>query len=36
MDEKLDPAVREVMGNQQPPPEAAPQFFQVDVLVIPS
>jgi hypothetical protein len=36
MDEKLDPAVREVMGNQQPPPEAAPQFFQVEVLVIPS
>ena len=34
MDEKLDPAVREVIGNQQPPPEAAPQFFQVEVLVI--
>src|SRR5439155_11202953 len=36
MDEKLGPAVREVMGDQQPQPEAAPQFFQIEVLVIPS
>jgi hypothetical protein len=36
MDDKLGPAVREVMGDQQPPPEAAPQFFQIEVLVIPS
>ena len=36
MDEKLDPAVREVMRDQQLPPEAAPQFFQIEVLVIPS
>ena len=36
MDEKLGPAVQEVMGDQQPPPEAAPQFFQIEVLVIPS
>ena len=36
MDEKLEPAIQEVLGDQQPPPEAAPQFFQVEVLVIPS
>jgi hypothetical protein len=35
MDEKLGPAIQEVMGDQQPPPEAAPRFYQVEVLVIP-
>jgi quinol monooxygenase YgiN len=33
MDEKLMPAVKEVMGDVQPPPEAAPQFFEIEVLV---
>jgi hypothetical protein len=36
MDEKRGPAIQEVMGDQQPPPGAAPQFFQIEVLVIPS
>jgi hypothetical protein len=35
MDEKLMPAVRELMGDQQPPEEARPQFFEIDVLVRP-
>lgn len=35
MDEKLMPAVSEVMGDQPPPPEAAPQFFDVQVVFIP-
>jgi hypothetical protein len=35
MDETLGPAIREVMGDQEPPPDAAPQFFQIEVLVIP-
>jgi quinol monooxygenase YgiN len=35
MDEKLMPAAQEVMGDQQPPPEAAPQFFEIEVLVVP-
>jgi len=34
MEEKLGPALREVMGG--PPPEGgAPQYFPVDVLIIP-
>ena len=36
MDEKLGPAVQEVIGGQEPPPDAMPQFFQIEVLVIPS
>lgn len=35
MDEKLMPAVNEVMGGQQPPPDAAPQFFDVEVVIVP-
>jgi hypothetical protein len=35
MDEKLMPAANEVMGDVQPPPEAAPQFFEIEVLVVP-
>jgi hypothetical protein len=34
-EEMLMPAVNEVMGDVQPPPEAAPQFFDVEVVVIP-
>jgi hypothetical protein len=34
-EEKLMPAVKEVMGDVQPPPEAAPQFYDVQVVVIP-
>jgi hypothetical protein len=34
-DEKLMPAIKEVMGDVQPPPEAAPQFYDVQVVVIP-
>jgi quinol monooxygenase YgiN len=34
MESKLMPAVQEVMGDRQPPPEAAPQFFPVEVLVV--
>src|SRR6266849_5288012 len=34
MEEKLGPAIREVMGG--PPPEGgAPQYFPIDVLIIP-
>jgi hypothetical protein len=34
-DEKLMPAIKEVMGDVQPPPEAAPQFYDVQVVIIP-
>jgi hypothetical protein len=29
------PAMKEVMGDMQPPPEAAPQFYDVQVVFIP-
>ena len=32
---KLMPAIKEVMGDTQPPPEAMPQFYDVQVVVIP-
>jgi hypothetical protein len=35
MDERLMPAFSEVMGDQPPPPEAAPQFYDVQVVVMP-
>src|SRR5918911_1774563 len=35
MEEKLMPAFREVMGDVQPPSDAAPQFFDVQTVVIP-
>jgi quinol monooxygenase YgiN len=35
MDEQLMPAARELMGDQPPPAGAEPQFFPVDVLVMP-
>jgi hypothetical protein len=28
-------AIKEVMGDVEPPPEAAPQFYDVQVVVIP-
>jgi hypothetical protein len=34
MDERLMPAVGEMMGDQPPPPGAEPQFFEIDVLVV--
>src|SRR5919198_2507481 len=34
-DEKLMPAVTEGLGHAQPPPGAAPQFFDVQVVIIP-
>jgi hypothetical protein len=34
MNDRLMPAVNEVMGGQQPPEEARPQFFEVEVLVV--
>ena len=34
MNDQLMPAVGEVMGDQQPPEEARPQFFEVEVLVM--
>jgi hypothetical protein len=34
MDEKLMPAFGDLMGDQQPPEEARPQFFEVEVLVV--
>jgi hypothetical protein len=34
MDAQLMPAVRELMGDQQPPEDARPQFFEVEVLVV--
>ena len=34
MDEKLGPAIAEVMGGP-PPPGGEPQFFAIDVLVVP-
>jgi hypothetical protein len=34
MNEKLGPALREVMGGQELPPEAAPQYFPIEVLII--
>jgi hypothetical protein len=29
------PAIKEIMGDVQPPAEAAPQFYDVQVVVIP-
>jgi hypothetical protein len=35
MDEKLMPAVRDMVGDQPMPDEARPQFFEIEVLVVP-
>jgi hypothetical protein len=35
MDDQLGPAVREVMGDQPPPPGSEPQYFEIEVLVVP-
>jgi hypothetical protein len=36
MDEKLGPAIRQVFGDQPPPPGAEPQFYEVESIVAPS
>src|SRR6476469_898211 len=33
MDEKLGPAMRQVFGDQPPPPGSEPQYYEVDSLV---
>jgi hypothetical protein len=35
MDEKLGPAIRQVFGDQPPPPGSEPQYYEVDSLVAP-
>ena len=35
MDERLQPAFREVFGDQPPPPGSEPQFFEIESLAAP-
>ena len=34
LNERLQPAVREVFGDQPPPPGSEPQFFEVESLAV--
>ena len=34
-EEKLMPAIQEIMGDVQPPPDAAPHYYDVKTVVIP-
>jgi hypothetical protein len=34
MDERLQPAIREVFGDQPPPPGSEPQFYEIDSLAV--
>ena len=33
-DERVQPAVREAMGDQPPPPGSEPQFFEIESLTV--
>jgi len=34
LDDQLQPAVREVFGDQPPPPGSEPQFFEIESLAV--